>query len=148
MVEPTRRLSNRSQMARAFTDALAEVRNGAYRVHRGPVTWLAFDFDAHPLGAAVIIAKSPLSDSGDAEIVLELFSAWHERPIERNEPLDDLTLDDLYEDARLAVDLVRKKLRHDGERMLAGVKMQQATVDETYVQGVIMGIVVSVPVGF
>ncbi len=148
MAEPTRRLSNRSQMARAFCDALAEVRNGAYRVHRGPVTWVAFDFTTHPLGAAVILAETPLNDSGEATVVLELFSAWHERAIERNEPLDDLTLDDLYEDARLAVRAVSKKRRRDGEAMLAGVKMRAATVEEAYVQGVIMGVIVTIPVAF
>ena len=148
MSEPTRRLSNRSQMARAFTEALAKVRNGAYRVHRGPVTWVSFDFNVYKLGAAVIVAESPLHDSGEATIVLELFSAWHERPIERNAPLDDLTLDDLYEDARLVGMEVMKATRKDGERVLAGAKIQQATVQETYVQGIIMGIVVTIPVGF
>lgn len=148
MPEPTRRLSNRSQMARAFTDALAEVRNGAYRVYRGPVTWVAFDFAVHPLGAAVILAETALMDSGDATIILELFAAWHERPIERNTPLDDLTLDDLYEDARLAVRSVISARRQDGESILAGAKLRLAVVEETYVQDVIMGIVVKIPVAF
>ncbi len=148
MAEPTRRLSTRSQMARAFTDALAQVRNGAYRVYRGPVTWVAFDFNAHPLGAAVILSETALLDSGDATIILELFAAWKERPIERNTPLDDLTLDDLYEDARLAVKAVTKAQRRDGESILAGAKLKLAVVEETYVQDVIMGIVVKIPVGF
>ena len=148
MAEPTRRLSNRSQMARAFTDALAQVRNGAYRVYRGPVTWVAFDFNAHPLGAAVILAETALQDSGEATIILELFAAWHERPIERNTPLDDLTLDDLYEDARLVVRSVISARRRDGEAVLAGAKLKLATVEETYVQDIIMGIIVKIPVGF
>ena len=145
---PTRRLSNRAQVARAFADALAKVRNGAYRVHRGPVTWVAFDFDAHPLGAAVILAETPLEDSGEATVILELFSKWRESPVERNRPLSDLTLDDLYEDVRLSVMAVRRMRRGDGEAMLAGVKTQRSTVEEVYVQGIIMGVVATIPVAF
>ena len=141
-------MSNRSQMARAFTDALAQVRNGTYRVYRGPVNWVAFDFTTHPLGAAVILADTALLDSGEADIVLELFAAWHETPIERNKPLDDLTLDDLYEDVRLAVKAVTQAKRQDGEAVLAAPLLKRARVEETYVQGTIMGIIAKIPVAF
>lgn len=148
MAEPTRRDSNRTELARAFTKALAEVRNGSYAVFRGPVAWGAFDFTAKPHGAAVILASSPLLDSGDVTVVVEAFTGWREQPADRKGPLEDLTLDDLYDDVRMAVTTATRARRRDGEAVLAGVREKRATVEEVYVEGIMMGIVVSIPLAF
>lgn len=148
MAEPTRKFSNRAQMVRAFLQALGEVRNGRYRVHRGPVAWVGFNFEEHAYAGTVILAQTPLRDSGDASLVLELFTKWREQPVEKTGPLDDLTLDDLHEDVRLVVKRAGAGRRQDGEATIAGVKEAQGVVEEVYVQGVVMGVVATMPVRF
>lgn len=154
MSTPTRKLSNRAQVAKAFTDALRAVSNGRYRVYRGPVVWALHDFEAHPAAATVVLDNVPLADTGDMTVVVEILMAWREVPVDDDRtgqklgPLDDLTLDDAHEDLRIAIREAGKKTRQDGEAVIIGIYTPKGVVQSAIIPGVAMGIVATIPLGF
>lgn len=136
--------TNRALIVQNLLRLWSEARNGRYFAHRGAINWTGFPFDKHPFAAAILVDESPLLvDNGDLRISIEVFTKLKD-PTQQG--IDDLTLDDLFEDCQNVLASLKKITRPDGELLVIGIlpfpALEAHDVDNRGIEGIIARVTV------
>ena len=129
-------MSSRSDLIAATIAAWSQVRQGAYRVRRGPVNWAAWSFSRWPLGVSLCFHDEAFMrpDGFNAGTVeWQILGRTPERNADGEQlEVDEKLMDQIHEDAKEAMRILRAARNQDDDSVLLKVGTADAEILDTW----------------
>lgn len=142
--------SQRYQFMTRLKELASRIRNARYWVRRGAVDWASFDFSARKHAIALTVDEGPVLPDVEGrqtfKIGMELFGAM---PGDSTESIDDLLMDELWEDAGQLLEQLIQESDERGDSLALKLVASSTKGIETHdaglqVEGLIVTFTVSV----